>query len=118
SQDGAGHEQGRHAAVRELHRLLPKRRPLVSAARTDRRIRRGPLPQGMTLAQAMTLVPIKLRVLHLSDIHFREAAGIDARLRMIQRETPRRARVMAGDAWRRNLSELLDDGPIDLVCIT
>lgn len=72
----------------------------------------------MTLAQAMTLVPIKLRILHLSDIHFREAAGIDARLRMIQRETPRRARVMAGDAWRRNLSELLDDGPIDLVCIT
>lgn len=66
----------------------------------------------------MTLVPIKLRVLHLSDIHFREAAGIDARLRMIQRETPRRARVMVGDAWRRNLSELLDDGPIDLVCIT
>ena len=25
---------------------------------------------------------------------------------------------MVGEAWQRNLSELLDDGAIDLVCIT
>lgn len=49
-----------------------------------------------------------LRVLHISDLHERGP-----------RETGRwrRYRVL-GEAWERNLAELLQDGPIDLVCFT
>jgi tetratricopeptide (TPR) repeat protein len=60
----------------------------------------------------------KLRILHISDIHFRCANGSSSRADMIRREMPRRARVIAGKAWKDNLAELLVDGVIDLVCLT
>ncbi|WP_224372472.1 metallophosphoesterase [Hyalangium versicolor] len=47
-----------------------------------------------------------LRILHISDLH--AAHG---------RHAWRRQRVL-GDSWRRNLDELLEDGPFDLVCFT
>ena len=50
----------------------------------------------------------RLRIMHVSDLHDRGA-----------RETERwRRRRVLGEAWDRNLAELLQDGPIDLVCFT
>jgi tetratricopeptide (TPR) repeat protein/predicted phosphohydrolase len=52
--------------------------------------------------------PLRLRILHISDLHM---AGPEER-------AWRRQRVL-GDAWKRNLDELLaEDGPMDLVCFT
>ena len=50
----------------------------------------------------------RLRILHLSDLHERGPR---------EREQWRRRRVL-GEAWDRNLSELLQDGPVDLICLT
>ena len=50
----------------------------------------------------------RLRILHLSDLHARGPR---------ETGTWRRRRVL-GDAWERNLADLLQDGPIDLVCFT
>ena len=50
----------------------------------------------------------RLRILHISDLHERGPR---------EKETWRRRRVL-GDAWDRNLAELLQDGPVDLVCFT
>ncbi|HEY9419865.1 MAG TPA: metallophosphoesterase, partial [Thermoanaerobaculia bacterium] len=50
----------------------------------------------------------RLRVLHLSDLHERGPS---------EEERWRWERVL-GDSWDRNLSEILQDGPIDLVCFT
>ena len=50
----------------------------------------------------------KLRILHISDLHERGPR---------ESESFRRRRVL-GEAWERNLDELLKDGPIDLVCFT
>jgi hypothetical protein len=66
-----------------------------------------------------TMPAITLRILHISDIHFRCAPDpTSARADEIRRETPRRARVMGGKAWKDNFTELLADGPMDLVCLT
>lgn len=50
----------------------------------------------------------RLRILHLSDLH-------------IGKERPedgwRVERVM-GEAWNRNLADIRQDGPIDLICFT
>ena len=51
---------------------------------------------------------IKLRLLHLSDLHERGPR---------ERESWRRRRVL-GDAWLRNLDELKAAGPFDLACFT
>ncbi|NOK06940.1 MULTISPECIES: tetratricopeptide repeat protein [Myxococcus] len=50
----------------------------------------------------------RLRILHISDLHIRGDW---------EREAWRRRRVL-GDAWRRNLDEILTDGPVDLVAFT
>jgi tetratricopeptide (TPR) repeat protein len=50
----------------------------------------------------------KARILHISDLHERGPR---------ERESFRRRRVL-GEAWKRNLDALLEDGPIDLVCFT
>ena len=50
----------------------------------------------------------RLRILHISDLHERGPR---------EKELWRRRRVL-GDAWDRNLAELLQDGPVDLVCFT
>ena len=51
----------------------------------------------------------RLRILHVSDLHERGAR---------EGERWRRWRVVQGDPWERNVSTLLEDGPIDLVCFT
>lgn len=50
----------------------------------------------------------RLRLLHISDLHDRGTR---------ETEAWRRRRVLA-DSWEENLAELLQDGPIDLVCFT
>lgn len=54
------------------------------------------------------MVTSKIRILHISDLHVRGP-----------RETAsfRRQRVL-GDAWTRNIKELLEEGAFDLVCFT
>jgi calcineurin-like phosphoesterase family protein len=50
----------------------------------------------------------RVRILHISDLHERA-----------ERETePWRRRRVFGDAWDANLDEILQDGPLDLVCFT
>lgn len=48
-------------------------------------------------------------ILHLSDLHARGAR---------EPESWRRRQVFGEEPWRRNLAELLEEGPIDLVCFT
>ncbi|NTX57371.1 tetratricopeptide repeat protein [Myxococcus sp. CA039A] len=50
----------------------------------------------------------QLRILHISDLHIRGD---------LEKEAWRRRRVL-GDAWMRNLDDILADGPIDLVAFT
>ncbi|MBN1206947.1 MAG: metallophosphoesterase, partial [Myxococcaceae bacterium] len=50
----------------------------------------------------------KVRILHISDLHERGPR---------ESESFRRRRVL-GEAWKRNLDALLEDGAIDLVCFT
>src|SRR4051794_5293139 len=50
----------------------------------------------------------RLRILHISDLHERGSR---------ESEQWRRRRVL-GPAWEDNLTELLQDGAIDLVCFT
>jgi predicted phosphodiesterase len=59
-----------------------------------------------------------IRILHISDIHFRSPNGHPDREDAIRRETPRRALVLGGTEWQKNLADVLADGPIDLVCLT
>jgi hypothetical protein len=54
----------------------------------------------------------RLRILHISDLHARSSTGPNP-----EKEPARRYRVLA-DAWERNLAEVLQDGPVDLVCFT
>lgn len=56
----------------------------------------------------MVATRTRVRILHLSDLH--ERAGRE-------KEAWRRRRVL-GPAWEDNLAEILQDGPIDLVCFT
>ena len=56
----------------------------------------------------MTKTRLRLRILHLSDLHARGGR---------ESERWRRRRVL-GAAWEQNLDALLEDGPIDLVCFT
>jgi TIR domain-containing protein/calcineurin-like phosphoesterase family protein len=49
-----------------------------------------------------------LSLLHVSDLHDRGPR---------ERETWRRRRVL-GEAWERNLDEIREEGPLDLVCFT
>ncbi|HEX4953730.1 MAG TPA: metallophosphoesterase [Thermoanaerobaculia bacterium] len=49
-----------------------------------------------------------VRILHISDLHDRGGR---------ETEAWRRRRVL-GEGWEENLTELLQDGPIDLVCFT
>jgi tetratricopeptide (TPR) repeat protein/calcineurin-like phosphoesterase family protein len=51
-------------------------------------------------------MPSTLRILHISDLH--ATHGPDAW----------RMQHVLGDAWKRNLDELLEDGPFHLVCFT
>ena len=51
-------------------------------------------------------MPATLRILHISDLHATPG-----------RHAFRMHRVL-GDSWKRNLDELLKDGPFDLVCFT
>ena len=50
----------------------------------------------------------KARILHISDLHERGP----------REPEPFRRRRVLGDAWKRNLDALLEDGAIDLVCFT
>jgi predicted phosphodiesterase len=50
----------------------------------------------------------RLRILHISDLHERGSREKD----------PWRTRRVLGEAWDRNLAELLQDGPFDLVFFT
>ena len=59
----------------------------------------------------MTTAPFtshRLRIIHISDLHERGEREL---------EHWRRRRVL-GEAWERNLEQILADGPIDLVCFT
>jgi hypothetical protein len=47
-------------------------------------------------------MPATLRILHISDLHATQG-----------RHAWRTHRVL-GDAWKRNLDELLEEGPFDL----
>jgi predicted MPP superfamily phosphohydrolase len=61
-----------------------------------------------------------IRVLHISDAHFRSSEGPlpEARVLQVQREAWKRHRVL-GDAWLKNLDEVSADGrPVDIVCFT
>jgi tetratricopeptide (TPR) repeat protein len=51
---------------------------------------------------------LKLRLLHLSDLHERGPREAE----------PWRRRRVLGDAWQQNLDEIRRDGPVDLVCFT
>ncbi|WP_413203577.1 tetratricopeptide repeat protein [Rhodospirillum sp. A1_3_36] len=46
-----------------------------------------------------------IRILHISDLHARAA-------------TSWRDRRVLGDAWEKNLAQIMEDGPPDLVCFT
>lgn len=50
----------------------------------------------------------RVRILHVSDLHDRGSR---------ETEIWRRRRVL-GEAWEDNLAEILQDGPIDLICFT
>ncbi len=77
------------------------------------------LGQSPTSTLTTTMSPIKLRILHISDIHFRWAPDPNSdRAEDIRRETPMRTRVIDDKAWRDNIADLLDDGPINLICLT
>jgi hypothetical protein len=52
--------------------------------------------------------PYLLRILHISDLHERGPR---------ESESWRR-RCVLGPAWEQNLKQLLEDGPVDLVCFT
>ncbi|MFO7564747.1 MAG: metallophosphoesterase [Enhygromyxa sp.] len=79
----------------------------------------SPTATEITSATPSPIMPATtVRILHISDIHFRSPNGKDERTEAIRRETPRRARVLRGEAWRENIAELLADGPIDLVFLT
>ncbi|XXT25061.1 metallophosphoesterase [Sorangium sp. So ce429] len=62
----------------------------------------------MSPGQLSSNAPLRLRILHLSDLHERGPR---------EREHWRRRRVL-GDAWERNLDEIMEGGAIDLVCFT
>jgi 3',5'-cyclic AMP phosphodiesterase CpdA len=65
-------------------------------------------------------VTYTLRILHVSDVHFRSAEGIlpAERIQQVRREEWRRESVL-GAAWSNNLDELAASGrPFDLVCLT
>ncbi len=49
-----------------------------------------------------------LRILHVSDLHMGQERGAN-RWRMFD---------VLGDAWRDNLDDIANDGPVDLVCFT
>ncbi len=51
---------------------------------------------------------LRLRLLHLSDLHARARHDAESW----------RSRRLLGPAWEANLSALLEDGPFDLVCFT
>ena len=50
----------------------------------------------------------KVRILHISDLHERGP----------RESEPFRRRRVLGEAWKKNLDALLEDGRIDLVCFT
>ncbi|APR86604.1 Adenylate cyclase [Minicystis rosea] len=54
------------------------------------------------------MAPYRFGILHISDIHIRADEGPGGW---------RRRRVL-GEAWERNLGEILEDGPIDLIAFT
>lgn len=61
-----------------------------------------------------------VRILHLSDVHFRSAEGDlpAARIEQVKREEFKRMRVL-GKAWSNNLLEVVaSTPPVDIVCIT
>jgi hypothetical protein len=124
-----------HQADIQLHRarLFHDRDALAQAATLIAQLgyhrRLGELHDAQASASTWTPTPprvivppmpaITLRILHISDIHFRCAPDPkSARADDIRREIPRRARVMEGKAWQDNIAELLADGKIDLVCLT
>ncbi len=51
---------------------------------------------------------LRLRLLHLSDLHARGGREVE----------PWRRRRVLGPAWQENIDALLEDGPFDLVCFT
>jgi hypothetical protein len=60
--------------------------------------------------------PRTVRLLHISDLHMRSAAGPQGK--RAEREAPFRWRVI-GEEWRRNLDEIRGDGrPFDLIAFT
>src|SRR5688572_8139265 len=63
-------------------------------------------PEGFNRVHE-SMAPSPLRILHISDLH---AAG--------PRKQPWRWQRVLGDAWKRNLDELLEEGAFDLVCFT
>jgi calcineurin-like phosphoesterase family protein len=66
-------------------------------------------PPGFILEQDVgTMDQWKVRILHISDLHERGPR---------ESESFRRRRVL-GEAWKKNLDALLEDGSIDLVCFT
>lgn len=60
-----------------------------------------------------------VRILHLSDVHFRSAEGTlpAERIQQVRREEWRRERVL-GAEWSKNFDEVAASGPFDLVCLT
>jgi tetratricopeptide (TPR) repeat protein/3',5'-cyclic AMP phosphodiesterase CpdA len=60
-----------------------------------------------------------LRILHISDTHFRSAEGLlpQERVQQVRAEQWKRYEVLK-EAWSANLKEISQTGPVDLVCMT
>jgi 3',5'-cyclic AMP phosphodiesterase CpdA len=65
-------------------------------------------PRGAILALPRHVMTVRIRILHLSDLHERGPR---------EAESWRRRRVL-GSAWEDNIKTLTEEGPIDLVCFT
>src|SRR5262245_24194341 len=55
------------------------------------------------------MISQRLRILHISDLHIRiDDNGPDGW----------RLRRVLGPAWEKNIDEIIQDGPVDLICFT
>jgi hypothetical protein len=93
-------------------RIVPEPLGFPSVPRSAQR---GSSPQALPQTESIASVTgvesesrYRLRILHLSDLHERGP----------RESEPWRRRRVLGEMWEDHLAELLQDGPIDLVCFT
>lgn len=113
-------------ALAELQRPAPTTRPAVAVSDT---CRAGPVPVHSTAPgaggaagappPASSRQEFRVRVLHLSDAHFRSDKGAlpPERVAQVRREAWKRYRVL-GDGFRDEIRRVAQTAPPDIVCFT